>query len=759
MSGADVLNTGPDVPDAPGARGARGGRDTRRWQAVRRLSRRTSLRTKLITAVLVLVAIAVAAISVATTYMVRAYLIDQHDSDLLAQVSAVNYTTHLPQGVGIGYASPTHSDLVVGLQQPGSQLSWEPGVTLPFMSNNDPLPQLPTSSNWANGNKPAVRNAPAQSGPNTWRVMAEPVTVNTTTGATTQAILVVAVDLGNINALTTRLIVFDLAVGGAILVVLAAVGAAVVQANLRPLNDIELTASQIAKGHLNHRIPERDPRTEIGSLGHSLNAMLSQIETAFHAQEESEQAAHHSEERMRRFIADASHELRTPLTTIRGFAEYYRQRGGVRKGSGTSPADSTASNGSPGGGLTPEDLDRIMHRLEAEASRMGLLVEDLLTLARLDQQRPLNIAPVDLLSLAADAVQDGRMVAPDRPIDLTVAPGAAFLVDGDEARLRQVIGNLVNNALTHTPPGTPIRVKVASGMLGPGTPAVLLDVEDEGPGMPADQARRVFERFYRADQARNRASGGTGLGLAIVAGLVEAHGGTVSVRTAPGAGADFQVRLPLSPDASAGYADDEDSPASARLGGCPDDVPQLADYARHAGLEHGEHPRVLVGGAAPRVRDVRAAEAGGLSEQPDPRQGVRSGDGAQGREVLAVHGEEEIAFPEPAPLELAGPVSSSVVAALLQLVPGRRAHPVPHVPVAGARAVHDDLAGQAGGAELGAEHDLGHRRAADVAEADAAHQVRPRRVPRRRQRRGGFSRHVTKHAAAGASRRAPGRRR
>ena len=566
MSGADVLASGTVSRSAA--------RAARPWEAARRLSRRTSLRTKLITAVLVLVAIAVAAISLASTYMVRAYLIDQHDNELLAQVSAVNYSTRLPQGVDLGYASPTRSDIVVGVEQPGSQLSWEPAVTLPFMSNNDPLPRLPTSSNWANGSKGVTLNLPAQSGPNTWRVMAESVTFNNvTTGTTTQANLVVAVDLGNINALTTRLILFDLAVGGAILVVLAAVGAAVVQANLRPLNDIELTASQIAKGHLNHRIPERDPRTEIGSLGHSLNAMLSQIETAFHAQEESEQAAHRSEDRMRRFIADASHELRTPLTTIRGFAEYYRQRGGLRKLqnqdqlSGTSPAGSTAPDGTAGDGLTPQDLDRIMQRLEAEASRMGLLVEDLLTLARLDQQRPLNIAPVDLLTLAADAVQDARMVAPGRPIDLNVAPGAAFLVDGDEARLRQVIGNLVNNALTHTPPGTPVRVQVASGKLGRGTPAVVLDVEDDGPGMSADQAQRVFERFYRADQARNRASGGTGLGLAIVAGLVEAHGGTVSVRTAPGAGADFQVRLPLSPDARAaepGDADDEDSPASAR---------------------------------------------------------------------------------------------------------------------------------------------------------------------------------------------------
>jgi two-component system OmpR family sensor kinase len=272
--------------------------------------------------------------------------------------------------------------------------------------------------------------------------------------------------------------------------------------------------------------------------------MLSQVETAFHAQERSEQAAHESEERMRRFIADASHELRTPLTTIRGFAEYYRQRGGV---SGAASA----------GSLAPADIDRIMKRLESEAARMGLLVEDLLQLARLDQQRPLERAPVDLLTLAADSVQDARMVAPDRAVDLAVAPGAAFIVNGDEQRLRQVIGNLMNNALSHTPAGTPVHVRIGSGTLASDDPAVVLDVADEGPGMTQEQAQRVFERFYRADAARNRASGGTGLGLAIVAGLVGAHGGTVSVQTAPGQGADFQVKLPLSPDAQGVDADDD----------------------------------------------------------------------------------------------------------------------------------------------------------------------------------------------------------
>jgi two-component system OmpR family sensor kinase len=234
-----------------------------------------------------------------------------------------------------------------------------------------------------------------------------------------------------------------------------------------------------------------------------------------------------------------------------------------------------------------------MSRVEAEAARMGLLVDDLLTLARIDQQRPLAKAPVDLLTLAADAVQDARIVAQGRPVDLVVAPGTAFIVDGDEPRLRQVIGNLMNNALTHTPAGTPVRLKIGRGTLEAGAadlarraeldaddgwasdeeegskaaaadgpvPAVVLDVEDDGPGMQAAQAQRVFERFYRADAARNRASGGTGLGLAIVAGLVSAHGGTVSVRTAPGQGADFQVKLPLSPDALGIDDGDDDLPA------------------------------------------------------------------------------------------------------------------------------------------------------------------------------------------------------
>jgi two-component system, OmpR family, sensor kinase len=581
----------------------------------KQLSDRAPLRTKLIAAVLALVVMALAAISVASVVVLRSYLYEQRDTQLAATfdhyASEFSGNTAPPPNEAYN-AAGFGSGMIFALQEPGSQLSAsDTGSTVPGMNPFTGAQSLPKLSSgvWAGFNNTTFMTTPAQSGGDAWRVVGQAVTLsNSTTGNQQTAILLVAVDLGPVGAEVQRLIAVEIIVGAAIVLVLAIVGAGLVRTNLRPLDDIEMIAGEIAKGHLDHRIPERDPHTEIGSLGRSLNIMLTQIENAFVAQEESEQAAHASEERMRRFTADAAHELRTPLTTIRGFAAHYRQRGGTggRRGRpGTALASAGAMPGAEGaksrtdvgfiapanggttgsgdaGGLSPEELDRLMSRIESEANRMGVLVEDLLTLARLDQQRPLAMSPVDLLTLAADAVQDARIVSPERPIDLIVAPGTAFLVDGDEPRLRQVLANLVNNSITHTPAGTPVRVKIARGTLeadrpagaagtvgadgtfvtgsragGRLVPAVVLDVEDDGPGMTDEQAQRVFERFYRADAARNRASGGTGLGLAIVAGLVSAHGGTVSVHTAPGKGADFRVRLPLSPDVLA--ADDSDS--------------------------------------------------------------------------------------------------------------------------------------------------------------------------------------------------------
>jgi two-component system OmpR family sensor kinase len=250
--------------------------------------------------------------------------------------------------------------------------------------------------------------------------------------------------------------------------------------------------------------------------------MLAQIQRAMASSAQSAELARQSEERMRRFVGDASHDLRTPLTTIRGYAELYRQ-GAAR------------------------DTDMLMGRIESEAGRMGLLVEDLLLLARLDEQRPLDQRRVDLLALASDAVHDAQTVAPERQIRMEVfdGPGTPEVL-GDEARLRQVFSNLMSNAVQHTPPSAGITVRV-----GTDEDHAVLEVCDEGPGMNAEDAQRVFERFYRADSSRTRSSGGFGLGLSIVDSLVDAHGGAVSVDTTPGRGCRFRVSLPRIVDVAA----------------------------------------------------------------------------------------------------------------------------------------------------------------------------------------------------------------
>ncbi|MEU5842285.1 HAMP domain-containing sensor histidine kinase [Rhodococcus sp. NPDC047139] len=328
-------------------------------------------------------------------------------------------------------------------------------------------------------------------------------------------ITTVGMSLAETEDTVNRLVVLQTGIGAGVLVALAVAGGFVVRRSLRPLDEVERTAAAIAEGDLSERVPERDPRTEIGRLSVTFNAMLGKIETAFAATEASEESARRSEEKMRRFVADAGHELRTPLTTIRGFAELYRQ------GAST-------------------DTGMLMDRIEREARRMGLLVEDLLVLARLDEQRPLERSPVDLLAVAADAVHGARAVAPGRHIELEVidGPGTPEVL-GDDARLRQVLGNLVTNALTHTPPEADVTVRV-----GTSDADVILEVSDTGPGLDPEDRERVFERFYRADASRTRASGGTGLGLSIVAALVAAHDGQVEVESEKGVGSTFRVRIP-----------------------------------------------------------------------------------------------------------------------------------------------------------------------------------------------------------------------
>ncbi|MEE2059271.1 sensor histidine kinase [Rhodococcus artemisiae] len=343
-----------------------------------------------------------------------------------------------------------------------------------------------------------------------WRVL----TTSDRDGGTTT----VALTLSETEDLVGRLVVLQLVIGGIVLVLLGVAGYFAVRRSLRPLQEVERTAAAIAAGDLNERVPESDPRTEVGGLSVALNTMLARIQEAFTATAASEESARRSEERMRRFVADASHELRTPLTTIRGFAELYKQG---------------ASN----------DTDMMMGRIESESRRMGVLVEDLLMLARLDAQRPLEHKPVDLLAIAADTVHGARVVAPDRTIGLQVldGPGTPEVL-GDDVRLRQVLGNLVTNALTHTPADASVTVRVGTV----GSDAVL-EVADTGQGLSEVDRERVFERFYRTDSSRSRSGatgGGSGLGLSIVAALVAAHGGTVDVDSIPGQGSTFRVRIP-----------------------------------------------------------------------------------------------------------------------------------------------------------------------------------------------------------------------
>jgi two-component system OmpR family sensor kinase len=319
---------------------------------------------------------------------------------------------------------------------------------------------------------------------------------------------VVALPLREADATLDRLLRVEALVIGGVLLLLGLLAWWVVRLGLRPLDRIGETAGAIAGGDLSRRVSPATERTEVGRLGLALNAMLGQIEKAF----DERQA---SENRLRQFLADASHELRTPLASIRGYAELFRI----------------------GAAREPADTEKAMGRIEDESARMGALVENLLTLARLDQVPEVPRRPVDLAELARDAADDARAVAPDREVRLEAEQPVRVL--GDASQLRQVLGNLVRNALVHTPPGTPIEVSVMNGAAN-----AVLSVRDHGAGLPSDDTDALFERFWRAERGRERGRGGAGLGLSIVAAIVEAHGGSVKAANAEGGGAVFMIALP-----------------------------------------------------------------------------------------------------------------------------------------------------------------------------------------------------------------------
>jgi two-component system OmpR family sensor kinase len=319
---------------------------------------------------------------------------------------------------------------------------------------------------------------------------------------------IIAIPLSDLSQTLVRLRDVELIVIAAVLAALAACAWLLIRLGLRPLDRMGATAGAIAAGDYSRRVSPADNRTEVGRLGVALNAMLGQIEQAF-----AERRA--SEDRLRQFLSDASHELRTPLTSIRGYAELFRMGAAGR----------------------PEDLAKAMARIEEEAARMGVLVEDLLALARLDEMPVTRHDPVDLAPLVEDAADDARAGAPDRAI--TVSVRGAQIVAGDQSQLRQVLAILMRNAITHTPPGSPIELSLD----GEGE-HVRIAVRDHGPGLPAGAGDNVFDRFWRAEGGRERGRAGAGLGLAIVAAIVEAHGGRASAANASGGGARFVIELP-----------------------------------------------------------------------------------------------------------------------------------------------------------------------------------------------------------------------
>jgi len=480
---------------------------------VDRLPHSLSLRTQLVLVTSVLIALAIAVTSLVAISALRAQMVHQLDEEMKASssslVSSVG-TSQTRQDGAVGsyrvYVLDQHGNVLHSIAGADQQAENEPVLTGWDSEKVKKYHETGTTVN-------------SRTGSNDWRIM--PISLESSTNGQASS-MVIALPLKQTNQVVALVGVLTFAFGLATLAAAIAMTWVIVTRTFEPLARVEQTAAKIAAGDLSQRIEDYNPSNEIGNLAISLNTMLAQIESSFNAQAK-------SEAKMRRFVGDASHELRTPLVSIRGYSELYRQ--------GALPND--------------EAVATAMGRIESESKRMGQLVEDLLTLARIDERRESKLAPFDLFHLAVDASNDAYATSPDREVSLVgltddVAPTSAPVI-GDESRMRQVVANLLTNAMRYTPAGTPLEIAVGVREDVPGYPLSVIEVRDHGPGIHGEDRERVFERFYRTDTSRSRETGGTGLGLSIVAAILEQHDGSVHIEETPGGGATFVISLPFYP--------------------------------------------------------------------------------------------------------------------------------------------------------------------------------------------------------------------
>jgi two-component system OmpR family sensor kinase len=480
-----------------------------------------SLRGRLLAGLLALSLAGMAAVAGGTYIALRSFLFDRVDQQLSIARRSVGRELSGLGGSRAPFTAVTNAQALKNLAPPDAFVELrDPAGHVQALAqagppeDPSPAPRLPAVLH-----PPPASSAPPQSTRAVQQFDTDAVSgtgryrVQVSSLPRDQGTLVVAAPLDTVTSTLTRLIEVELVIAGVVLVLLAAGAFWLLRAGLRPLERIAQTAGGIADGDLDVRITPADTHTEVGRLGLALNGMLERLQDAFARRDQ-------SDAQLRRFVANASHELRTPLTSIRGYAALFR-RGAQDK---------------------PEDLAKSMARIESEATRMSVLIDDMLLLARLDESQPLERRPVDLVQIALDTVQDARARDPERPI--TVSGHGPLVVRGDEQRLRQVAANLLANAQIHTPPGTAVHVDLAAR----GDHAILT-VTDQGPGIDPEQAAHIFERFYRGTPVSPHdtapGSAGTGLGLAIVAAIMHAHRGTATVRSTPGTGATFEVTLPL----------------------------------------------------------------------------------------------------------------------------------------------------------------------------------------------------------------------